>query len=115
MALKVTTIPRPSWTPLPYEGCFGVEGKVLLRLDRLSIAMLRFGTNGTIHEHAADIDIDVICLEGHGMTSIDGEQSPIQAGEQVRWPAKYQHRLWTEDHEMITLMVEHNFPSSPGN
>jgi quercetin dioxygenase-like cupin family protein len=84
-----------------------VEGKLLLRNARVSIAMLRFGRQATIHEHPAPIDIDVICLDGRGMTSLDGEQAALGEGQQVRWPAGRSHRLWTEDDEMITLMIEH--------
>jgi hypothetical protein len=51
-------IPRPDWSPLPYEGCVGVEGKVLLRSPTLALALLRFAPGGTIHEHEAPIDID---------------------------------------------------------
>ncbi len=108
MPLNVQSIPRPSWTPLPYEGCYGVEGKALLSLDHLGIAMLRFGPNASIHEHPAEIEIDVICLEGEGMTSVGSEKAPLRAGERVRWPAGAPHRLWTEGHEMLTLMVEHS-------
>lgn len=105
--LEIQPVPRPEWSLLPYEGCVGVEGKLLLRLPHLSIAMLRFAPGGTIHEHAADIHIDVICLEGRGMTSIDGESAPLHAGEQVRWPSGKPHRLWAEDEGFTTLMVEH--------
>ena len=69
--------------------------------------MLRFRKNATIHEHPADIEIDVICLEGEGFTSVSGERAPFHAGQRVRWPAGQPHRLWTEETEMITLMVEH--------
>ncbi len=107
MVLRVSSVPRPSWSPLPYDGCCEVEGKVLLNMDGLAIAMLRFGSNGTIHEHAAGWDIDVICLDGEGMTSVDGDEASIRKGETVRWPAGAQHRLWTADSEMVTLMIEH--------
>jgi quercetin dioxygenase-like cupin family protein len=107
MPLAIQPVPRPAWSPLPFEGCVGVEGKVLLRLPHLSVVLLRLAPGGTIHEHAADIDIDVICLEGEGKTSVDGEQAMLRAGEQVRWPAGKAHRLWAEDQEMTTLMVEH--------
>jgi quercetin dioxygenase-like cupin family protein len=107
MPLDIQPIPRPEWSPLPFEGCHHVEGKVLLRRPHLSLALLRFSPGGTIHEHPADIDIDVICLEGHGMTSVDGIAAELHASEQVRWPAGLAHRLWTEDSQMVTLMVEH--------
>ena len=107
MGLEVLPVKRPSWTPLPFEGCVHVLAKSLLSLPHLSIAMLRFEPQGTVHEHPADIDIDVICLEGSGFTSIGSEQAAIKAGERVRWPAGQPHRLWTTNSEMITLMVEH--------
>ena len=107
MALEVGSAPRPSWSPLPFEGCHGVEGKVLLVLDHLSVAMLRFARQGAIHEHAAPHNVDVVCLEGRGRTSIGGEETEIGAGQSVRWPADVAHRLWTENDEMVTLMIEH--------
>jgi quercetin dioxygenase-like cupin family protein len=84
-----------------------VASKSLLRLDHLAVAMLRFGAKATIHEHPAPMDIDVICLEGQGMTRVGDEQAPLHAGERVRWPANIPHCLWTEGSEMITLMIEH--------
>ena len=113
MPLEVLPVKRPSWTPLSQEGCINVDVKSLLKLDHLALAMLRFDKNATIHEHPADMDIDVICLEGAGFTSVSGEQAPIKAGERVRWPAGQPHRLWTTDSEMITLMVEHTKTAVP--
>ncbi|MEX1253683.1 MAG: cupin domain-containing protein [Dehalococcoidia bacterium] len=80
---------------------------MLLKLDHLAVAMLRFGPDGTIHEHAAGWDIDVVCLEGRGVTSVDGDSEAISKGQSVRWPAGTQHRLWTEEDNMVTLMIEH--------
>lgn len=105
--LHIEPIPRPEWSPLPHDGCSGVEGKVLLRASSLSLALLKFEPDGTIHEHPTQIEIDVICLEGQGMTSVAGESAPIKAGEKVRWPANVPHRLWTEGTAMTALMVEH--------
>lgn len=107
MAIEVANVPRPAWSPLPYDGCRGVDGKVLLARGDLSIAMLRFEEEATIHEHPAARDTDVFCLEGRGKTSVGGEQAEIQAGQRVRWPANENHRLWTEGEEMLTLMIEH--------
>lgn len=104
--IAVHAVPRPSWSPLPYEGCRNVEGKVLLIEDDLSVAMLRFAKNGTIHEHAGEFDADVICLEGSGYASVEGARADLTAGQRVRWPAGKMHRLWTRESEMLTLMVE---------
>ena len=110
---EVHPVPRPDWSPLPHEGCVRVVGKVLLSLPHLHLALLRFDAHGTIHEHAADIEIDVVCLEGEGMTSVGGNPAAIRAGESVRWPAGIPHRLWTAEGEMVTLMVEHTH-AGPG-
>ena len=102
----MTPSPRPEWEPLPYEGCTGVEGKVLLREEDFFVAILRFAPGGTIHEHPGPNDTHVACIEGEGFTSVGGETSPIHAGERVRWPKGVAHRLWTEGSGMLTLMVE---------
>jgi quercetin dioxygenase-like cupin family protein len=70
-------------------------------------ARLRFAPGGTIHEHSADFDADVVCLEGEGFTSVDGVAFPFRAGQTIRWPRGLNHRLWTEGTTMTTLMVEH--------
>lgn len=81
---------------------------MLLRSPTLVLAVLRFAPGGTIHEHDAPIDIDVVCLEGDGFVSVGAERFPFRTGESVRWPAGALHRLWTEATEMTTLMVEHH-------
>jgi quercetin dioxygenase-like cupin family protein len=99
-------VPQPEWVPLPRSGSRGVELKVLLHQPALVLALLRFGLHATIDEHAADYPVDVICLEGAGLFSVDSTSAPLRAGERVRWPSALQHRLWTENSTMTTLMVE---------
>ena len=48
-----------------------MDYKPLLKRDHLALVMLRFDKQATIHEHPADIEIDVICLGGAGFTSVD--------------------------------------------
>jgi quercetin dioxygenase-like cupin family protein len=107
VGVEVEPVPRWDWSPLPREGCHGVEGRVLLTLSPDSyVSMLRFGRDATIDEHADDEHVhEVICLEGSGYTSVGGEQAPIRAGERVTWPPGVMHGLWTEGEEMTTLMV----------
>lgn len=107
MPIQIQPIHHDGWTPLPYEGCRNVSVKMLMKLNHLGLSMLRFEADGTIHEHPAQIEIDVICLEGEGMVSVGNEQSPLKAGERVRWPMGIPHRLWTNTSEMVTLMVEY--------
>ncbi len=110
MPPEITPFQNTDWRPLPHPGCANVEARPLLRTERVALAQLRFGPHGTIHEHPAPIEIDVLCLKGSGFTSVDGEAAPIAAGQKVRWPLGRPHRLWTEDDTMLTLMVEHANP-----
>lgn len=106
MSPDIAPVPRPDWSPLPYEGCVGVQGKVLVREEDFFIAMLRFDPEGTIHEHPGPNDTIVVCIDGEGLTSVAGQVAPIRAGERVRWPKDVPHRLWTKGSPMTTLMVE---------
>jgi quercetin dioxygenase-like cupin family protein len=102
----VTPWPRAEWSPLPYEGCVGVDGQLLVREEDFFIAMLRFAEHATIHEHPGPNDTIVVCLKGSGFTSVAGEIASLREGEKVFWPRDVPHRLWTEDGPMKTLMVE---------
>jgi quercetin dioxygenase-like cupin family protein len=106
MSIDLRPIPRPGWDALPYEGCEGVVGRVLVREDDFFVAELRFGEHATIHEHPGDRDAIVVCLQGEGFTSVASETSALREEQQVRWPKGVPHRLWTEDSTMTTLMVE---------
>jgi quercetin dioxygenase-like cupin family protein len=85
----------------------GVEGRVVFSGHSLHVVMLRFARDATVDEHAAPHHIDVVCLQGSGVVSTGTERASFDAGNSVRWPAGVPHRLWTEDTEMTTLMLEH--------
>jgi quercetin dioxygenase-like cupin family protein len=107
VTVDIRPIPRPGWDPLPFDGCVGVVGRVLVREDDYFVAELRFSEHATIHEHPGDNDTVVVCLEGRGFTSVAGETATLEEGQQARWPKDVPHRLWTEGSTMRTLMVEH--------
>jgi quercetin dioxygenase-like cupin family protein len=106
MSVDVRPFPRPDWSPLPFDGCVGVEGKLLVREEDFFVAMLRFPEHATIHEHPGEADTIVVCIDGSGFTSVGGETASLREGQQVRWPKSVPHRLWTEASTMVTLMVE---------
>ena len=112
MTPDVTPWPRPEWSPLPYDGCVGVEGRVLVRAEHFSVAQLRFAERATIHEHPGESDAIVVILEGEGFTSVGDETTAVHAGEQVLWPKGVKHRLWTEAATMQTLMIEDHPPAA---
>ena len=106
MSIDVASVPRAEWSPLPHEGCVGVEGKVLVREEDFFIAMLRFPPHATIHEHPGANDTLVVCIQGEGFTSVAGERAHLHESERAFWPKDVPHRLWTEEMTMTTLMVE---------
>jgi quercetin dioxygenase-like cupin family protein len=69
--------------------------------------MLRFAEEATIDAHAAPHHVDVVITEGSGRVQVGHEQSPIAAGQSLRWPAGVVHCLWTEGTAMTALMLEH--------
>ena len=107
MTVDIRPIPRPGWDPLPFEGCVGVVGRVLVREDDFFVAQLRFSERAAITEHPGERDAIVVCIEGEGFTSVAGETARLREGQQVRWPRGIPHGLWTEDSTMTTLMIEH--------
>ncbi len=106
MTVDVRPFPRLGWDPLLGDGVVGVTGRVLVREEAFFVAQLQFSEHATIHEHPGDNDTIVVCLSGRGFTSVAGETAPLEEGQQVRWPRRIPHRLWTEDSTMSTLMVE---------
>jgi quercetin dioxygenase-like cupin family protein len=102
----IEQMPRAHWAPVRRHGTVGVAARVLLKRAGIVIANLRFSPNATIDEHSAPFEVDVICIAGEGFVSIGEESSPFRAGERVVWPAGANHRLWTKDSEMETLMIE---------
>jgi quercetin dioxygenase-like cupin family protein len=101
----IESVPRPEWSPLPFEGCDGVDGKVLLDEPSVGVALLRFAPGGTIHEHPGETDAYVVGLDGRGWTSVGGERAELRAGEKAFWPRGVPHRLWAEDAELLALLV----------
>lgn len=102
----IEPMPRPDWSPIPRQGTVGVTGRVMLKRAGIAVANLKFAPHATIDEHSASIEIDVLCIGGAGFVSVGNESWPFRAGERVVWPAGVNHRLWTLDATMETVMVE---------
>lgn len=106
MTVDVRPFPRPRWDPLPNST--GIVGRVLVHEDDVFfVAQLRFSEHPAIAAHPGPRDTIVVCVEGEGFTSVDGEAVPLSEGQQVRWPRDAVHELWTEGSTMTTLMIEH--------
>jgi quercetin dioxygenase-like cupin family protein len=106
VTLEINPIPRPGWDPLPYDGCVGVVGRVLVREWGFFIAELRFSEHATIHEHPSDNDHIVTCIQGEGFVSVGDEVVPIREEQQTLVPRGVTHRIWTEDSTMTALVFD---------
>jgi len=104
--MSTTNQPKPEWSPVPRPGCHGVQGRVFLKRAGIVVANLKFDECATIDEHTAPVDIDVICIDGAGFYSIEGQVEAIKAGQSTVWPKGKLHQLYTEGSTMQTLMVE---------
>jgi quercetin dioxygenase-like cupin family protein len=99
-------VTHPDWQTLDRPGCVGVSVKLLLRKSGLNVAILKFDEHATIDEHRGAQDAVVFCLEGEGNVSLADERWVLREGDWFEWPHGERHRLWTEAHTMVTLMLE---------
>ena len=111
MPPEIRPVPKRDWTPLGSPGTRNVEGKMLLILDNLTVALLRLGQDGEIPERSAPYPTDVVCIEGGGFTEVADEEAELREGYSVRWPADARRRLWTESETMTVLVIEHFRPA----
>ena len=98
--------PRPDWSAVPRPGVVGVQARVLLHREGLLVVQLHFAPEATIDPHGAPHEIDVLCVSGSGRVSVGEEESTLQAGQRVVWPAAVEHCLWTEEFELEVIVVE---------
>ena len=106
--MTASPVTPTTWRSLTRDGSVGVEVNPIAMRSGLSASRLRFAPRATIDEHAAPFDIDVLCLSGRGWTSVGDSAHVFKADDVVRWPANVPHRLWTDDDDMQTLMLEHH-------
>lgn len=116
MSLQPKPVKQVTWMPLPKGGYENVEVKMLMGLEgELRVSMMKIKPNGGMPTHQDKAEIEVICLEGSGFVSVGEDKIPFKMGDRVTWPPNTDHRLWTSDDEMITLMIEKRYATTgPG-
>lgn len=116
MSLTAIPVKQGTWMTFPRPGFDHVSVKMLLGLEgELRVSMLKIGPGGGIPSHQDKAEIEVICIEGNGFASVGDESVPLSSGERVTWPANVDHRLWTTDNEMVTLMIEKRYANKEGS
>lgn len=88
-------------------GTVGIEGRVIHGDDRGTIAELAFSRRGAIPPHSNPSLTYFVVIEGGGWVQVGEEQTRVQAGDAVVWPAGIDHGAWTDGTAMRALVVEY--------
>ena len=84
----------------------GMYPATIFHDDTLSVVELHFEPKGEIWEHDAPFSILFVVIEGWGMARVGGEETHIEAGQAVVWPASVRHKAWAEDTPYTAIAVE---------
>jgi mannose-6-phosphate isomerase-like protein (cupin superfamily) len=79
-------------------------------LDRpMIVAALYLEPGGSMDEHSSEVPILFMVIRGSGFVRIGGpkgESGSVAAGDAVLWPARLDHRVWTEDEPLEAIIIE---------
>ncbi len=80
---------------------------ILLNRPMLVVAMY-LEPHGSMDEHPAEEPILFLVTHGRGLVRIGGltgETQPVTAGDAVLWPARLDHKVWTEDEPLEAILI----------
>ena len=82
-----------------------VVSKTLQQNAAVSITLFAFDEGEEISTHAAGGDALVVCLDGQGRITIDGEPHTLTAGDCIIMPAGHPHAVFAEKRFKMLLTV----------
>ena len=82
-----------------------VVSKTLAQNPFISVTLLAFDKGEEISTHESDGDAFVMCLDGLGKLTIDGEPHIVHEGESIVMPAKHPHAVFAEEKFKTMLVV----------
>ena len=82
-----------------------VVSKTLQQNAAVSITLFAFDKGEEISTHAAGGDALVVCLDGQGRITIDGEPHTLTAGDCIIMPAGHPHAVFAEKRFKMLLTV----------
>ena len=82
-----------------------VVSKTLAQNPFISVTLFAFDKGEEISTHESDGDAFVMCLDGLGKLTIDGEPHIVHEGESIVMPAKHPHAVFTEEKLKMMLGV----------
>lgn len=82
-----------------------VVSKTLVQNDALSITLFAFDQDEEISTHESGGDAMVVCLDGRGKITIDGQEYFLTEGESIVMPAKHPHAVYGQEQFKMLLVV----------
>ena len=82
-----------------------VVSKTLAQNDAVSVTLFAFDRDEEISTHQSGGDAFVICLDGVGRITIDGQEYELHEGESIVMPAKHPHAVYGKEQFKMLLVV----------
>lgn len=82
-----------------------IVSKTLVQNDNLSLTLFAFDKGEEISTHESGGDAMVVCLDGIGEVTIDGQLYRLQEGETIVMPAKHPHAVYAREQFKMFLIV----------
>ena len=82
-----------------------VASKTLVQNDAVGITLFAFDKGEKISAHTSTGDAFVLALEGQGQVTINGQTSPLKAGESIIMPAGQPHSVSAVERFKLLLVV----------
>jgi len=82
-----------------------VVSKTLAQNDAVSVTLFSFDKGEEISSHKSGGDAFVICLDGTGKITIDGNEYILHEGESIVMPAGHPHAVYGEERFKMLLVV----------
>lgn len=82
-----------------------VVSKTLAQNPAVSVTLFSFDKGEEISTHESGGDAFVICLDGVGQITIDGEEFLLHEGESIVMPAGHPHAVYGKEQFKMLLVV----------
>lgn len=82
-----------------------VVSKTLAQNEHVSVTLFSFDKGEEISTHESGGDAFVICLDGVGKVTIDGEEYILKEGDSIVMPAKHPHAVYGQEQFKMLLVV----------
>lgn len=82
-----------------------VVSKTIVQNDALSITLFAFDQDEEISTHRSEGDAFVLCLDGIGRITIDGQEYVLHETESIVMPAQHPHAVYALEQFKMLLVV----------